>query len=82
VGPEEVASARARFPNLDIVRFTSKGHGRLDLTKAVRFQLESQGVPANSIFVSDVDTYSSSELFSDRAVRPCGRFALIVSVEP
>ncbi len=52
------------------------GHWLLDLVAANRRQLRSAGVPGDSIGESGLTT-ADPELFSDRAQRPCGRFALL-----
>ncbi len=51
------------------------GHWLVDLVAANAQQLRRAGVPAASISRAPVDT-THPALFSDRAARPCGRFAL------
>ncbi|HVT69685.1 MAG TPA: laccase domain-containing protein, partial [Trebonia sp.] len=57
---------------------TRPGHALFDLTGAVRRQLTAAGVPAESVSDMAVDTKTSTaDFFSDRAARPCGRFAAV-----
>ncbi len=51
-------------------------HWRVDLVAANRQQLQRAGVPPGSIAMSERRT-DDDALFSDRAARPCGRFALL-----
>ena len=51
------------------------GHWRADLVAANAQQLRRAGVPAGSLERAPLDT-ADPALFSDRAARPCGRFAL------
>lgn len=79
VGPQESDAVRAAFPDLDLLRPTRAGHACLDLLGALRWQLEQAGVPPQQVQDSGVDTLTSSDTyFSDRALRPCGRFAAVV----
>ena len=79
VGPGEVAAVRAAFPELDVLRPTRAGHACLDLVQVLRWQLARAGVPADRVEVMAVDTLTrTDEWFSDRAARPCGRFAAVV----
>jgi len=80
VGPEVVSGltqAAAPAP-LDpgVARPDGPGHWRVDLVAANRQQLRAAGVPADAIFDSGTST-AAPEFFSDRAVRPCGRFGLL-----
>jgi polyphenol oxidase len=52
------------------------GRARVDLVAAVRQQLLAAGVHADHVFESGATTADPS-FFSDRAARPCGRFALL-----
>lgn len=79
VGPAEVADIRTAFPELDVLRETREGHACLDLVTVLRRQLADAGVPSSGVEVMAVDTLTSTaEFFSDRAARPCGRFAAVV----
>jgi YfiH family protein len=52
------------------------GHWRVDLVAANRHQLIAAGVARDRIFESGITT-ADPDLFSDRAMRPCGRFGLL-----
>jgi hypothetical protein len=66
-----------------LLRPSRPGHALFDLAGAVRGQLQAAGVPAASIYDLAIDTRASTgEFFSDRAARPCGRFAAIVRLGP
>jgi polyphenol oxidase len=52
------------------------GHARVDLVAAVRQQLAAAGLRAEHVLDSGTTTADPS-FFSDRAARPCGRFALL-----
>jgi YfiH family protein len=52
------------------------GHWRVDLMAANRQQLLLAGLTPNHIFDCGVTT-ADDDYFSDRAARPCGRFALL-----
>lgn len=79
VGPAEVADVRDAFPGLDVLRPTRRGHACLDLVAVLRRQLADTGVPTSGVEVMAVDTLASTDdFFSDRAARPCGRFAAVV----
>jgi YfiH family protein len=71
-------SAAAAFLGPD----SAAGHWLLDLCAANRFALCEAGVPDAQIHVTDTptgptDPASPGSFFSDRAVRPCGRLALV-----
>ena len=59
-----------------VARADGPGHWRVDLAAANRQQLVLRGVPAAQIYDCGVTT-ADERLFSDRAARPCGRFALL-----
>ena len=57
------------------------GHALFDLVGAIRRQLKGAGVPAAQVYDLGIDTRTSTgDFFSDRAARPCGRFAAIVRI--
>ena len=58
-----------------VVRPDGPGHWLADLVAANAQQLRRAGVPTGSIERAALDT-ADRALFSDRAARPCGRFAL------
>ena len=59
-----------------VVRPDGPGHWLADLAAANRQQLRMGGVPTEQIFDCDLTT-ADDRLYSDRAARPCGRFALL-----
>ena len=64
-----------------LLRPSRPGHALFDLAGAVRGQLQAAGVPAASIYDLAIDTRTSTtEFFSDRAARPCGRFAAVAAL--
>lgn len=50
---------------------------RLDLGAVVRHQLSRAGVPDGNVSALALSTDDTTVFFSDRAQRPCGRFALV-----
>jgi polyphenol oxidase len=77
VGDEVADAARACFDgDVDgIVRPDGTGRWLLDLWAANRRILVETGVRPGSIEVSPIGTGPGTPFFSDRAARPCGRFA-------
>ena len=74
VAPEELSA--------EVARPTGSGRWRVDLMAANRQQLVLAGVTPAHIFDCGVTT-ADDDYFSDRAARPCGRFALFARlVEP
>jgi YfiH family protein len=63
----------------DVARTDGPEHWRLDLVAANRQQLELAGVPPEQIVGSETST-EHDDFFSDRAARPCGRFALMAQL--
>lgn len=59
-----------------VARPDGPGHWLVDLAAANRQQLRQRGVPGEQIYDCGVTT-TDERFFSDRAVRPCGRFALL-----
>ena len=59
-----------------VVQPDGPGHWLVDLAAANRQQLARRGVPAGQIYDCGVTT-ADERFFSDRAARPCGRFALL-----
>ena len=64
-------------------RPTREGAAAFDLRSAVLERLVEHGISRDLVEV-DVRTTTDSrnELFSDRAVRPCGRFMLVAALRP
>ena len=74
VGPE-VAQHFADVPD---ARYPDDGdRSRLDLRAVALHQLRAGGVDGDHVEVSRQSTDGGGLFFSDRAVRPCGRFALV-----
>jgi len=63
----------------DVAQADGPDHWRVDLIAANRQQLALAGVAPGRIFTSGVAT-SHDDYFSDRAARPCGRFALMAQL--
>jgi len=81
IGPAEVAEVTAAFGGqaAGLLTASRPGHALFDLKGAIHRQLSAAGVPAGNVCDLAVDTRTSTdEFFSDRAARPCGRFAAIV----
>lgn len=54
------------------------GHALFDLPGAIRRQLQAAGAPSANVHDLAIDTRQSTDtFFSDRAARPCGRFAAV-----
>ncbi len=68
VAPDELSA--------DVARSAGDGRWRVDLMAANRQQLVLAGVAPAHIFDCGVTT-ADDDYFSDRAARPCGRFALL-----
>ncbi|MBA2281746.1 MAG: laccase domain-containing protein, partial [Acidimicrobiia bacterium] len=81
--PAEVADVAAAFPDAPALLVpTHDGHATFDLPAAVRLRLLAAGVPAPAITVTGLDTRRGTDTwFSDRAERPCGRFALVAAID-
>lgn len=58
------------------------GRWRFDLWAANTRLLTAAGVPPQQISVSGIPTGPDTPFFSDRAQRPCGRFALLATLTP
>lgn len=83
VGPAEVGAVQRAFPTLDLLEPTRDGHANLALAPAVLHQLAQAGVARRAVEVMGLDTRTSTDLlFSHRAARPCGRFALVAVIQP
>lgn len=80
IGAAETAEVTAAFGDVGtrLLVPTRPGHAAFNLTAAIRAQLRAAGVPAGNVHDMAVDTRTSTEdFFSDRAARPCGRFAAV-----
>ncbi|HKH87977.1 MAG TPA: polyphenol oxidase family protein [Acidimicrobiales bacterium] len=84
----EVAEAASRCFGVDIDEVIrpndagGTGPYLFDLWQANRRLLLEAGVPPEHIHVARVPTGGGGPFFSDRAVRPCGRNALLVRLHP
>jgi copper oxidase (laccase) domain-containing protein len=74
VGPE-VATQFAAYPESVIADVEDRS--RLDLRAITARQLLEQGVLDHNITLSCQSTDGGELFYSDRAQRPCGRFALV-----
>jgi hypothetical protein len=80
IGAAEAAEVTAAFAGAEkrLLTPTRPGHAAFDLATAIRRQLRTAGVPAGNVHDLAIDTRTrTDDFFSDRAVRPCGRFAAI-----
>lgn len=84
IGAAEAAEVAAAFGDADeLLTPTSPGHATFDLKAAIRRQLHTAGVGPASVHDLSIDTRTSTDdFFSDRAARPCGRFAAIACLRP
>jgi YfiH family protein len=73
----EATAPHALHP--DVARPDGPGHWLVDLVAANRQQLDLAGVPPAQIIDGGTST-SDDDFFSDRAARPCGRFALMAQL--
>jgi YfiH family protein len=86
IGPAEAAEVAAAFSagvtGTRLLRPSGRpGHALFDLTGAIRVQLRAAGVPEDSVHDLAIDTRTSTaDFFSDRAARPCGRFAVVAAL--
>jgi YfiH family protein len=79
VGQEvaEAAAACFRGNTADIVRPDGTGRFTFDLWAANRRVLTEAGVAAANVEISPIGTGPGTPWYSDRAARPCGRFAAL-----
>jgi len=80
IGATEVSEVMTAFGDAGarLLTPTRPGHATFDLTAAVRRQLRAAGVSAGNIHDLAIDTAAATDtFFSDRAARPCGRFAAV-----
>jgi hypothetical protein len=82
IGDAEAAEVTAAF-GPELLTPSRPGHATFDLTGAIRRQLDAVGIPAGNVYDLATDTRTSTDdYFSDRAARPCGRFAAIACLNP
>jgi hypothetical protein len=80
IGATEASQVSAAFgeAGASLLTPTRPGHATFDLAAAIRTQLRTAGVPEGNVYEMAVDTRASTDdFFSDRAARPCGRFAAV-----
>jgi YfiH family protein len=78
IGDAEAAEITAAFGDAGLLTPTRPGHSTFDVAGALRIQLRKAGVGEDQVHDMGIDTRTSTgEFFSDRAARPCGRFAAI-----
>jgi len=84
VGPEVADAVLACFagPATDLVWPDGTGRWHLDLVAANHRTLIEAGVPEANIEACGVATGEGTPFFSDRTVRPCGRFAALAALRP
>jgi len=76
VGPEVAAAVEAEFGATGVIRPDGTGRWLLGLAAANRLVLREAGLPDGNIHAA-ARTTGDGLFFSDRAVRPCGRLALV-----
>jgi len=72
----EVADALGAAGCAEAVLPDGTGRFLADLAAANAAQLESAGIPRSNVTTTPMSTDGGGRFFSDRAARPCGRFAL------
>ena len=80
IGQAEVSQVMAVFgaAGTRLLVQNRPGHALFNLAGAVRGQLRAAGIPEANVHDLAIDTRTSTtEFFSDRAARPCGRFAAV-----
>ena len=84
VGDEVAEAVRACFGGsaTELVWPDGTGRWQLDLVAANHRILLEAGVPEASIEACGVTTGEGTPFFSDRAARPCGRFAALATLRP
>jgi polyphenol oxidase len=82
VGPEVAEAVVEAFgPDADaLIRPDGTGRWLLDLWAATRVALTRAGIPDEQIALAAVPTGPDGPFFSDRALRPCGRFGLLATL--
>ncbi len=86
IGQAEAAEVTAVLGDAAAGLLTPSGRPRralFDLTGAIGGQLRAAGVPRHNVYDLAIDTRTSTaDFFSDRAARPCGRFAAVAVLRP
>jgi YfiH family protein len=81
VGDEVVGALCPHGPDPAVARPDGSGHWLVDLVEANRRRLVAAGLDPSHIVCAGPST-ADPEYFSDRAARPCGRFALLARLWP
>lgn len=84
IGAAEAAEVTAAFGGAAarLLTPTRPGHATFDLLAAIRGQLAAAGIKPANVHDLAIDTRTSTaDFFSDRAARPCGRFAAIACLQ-
>jgi purine-nucleoside/S-methyl-5'-thioadenosine phosphorylase / adenosine deaminase len=85
IGTAEASEVMAAFgpEGKQLLAENRPGHALFDLTGAIRHELTAVGVPSANVHDLAIDTRQSTDsFFSDRAARPCGRFAAVACLHP
>jgi polyphenol oxidase len=78
IGESQATEITAAFGNAGLLTPTRPGHWTFDVVGALRSQLREADVKDENVHAMGVDTRTATEeFFSDRAVRPCGRFMAV-----
>jgi len=78
IGESQATEITAAFGDAGLLKPTRPCHWTFDVLGALRIQLRESGVKNENVHAMGVDTRTSTdEFFSDRAVRPCGRFMAV-----
>ncbi len=78
IGEAQAAEITAAFGDAGLLKPTRPGHWTCDVVGALRIQLRESGIKDENVHAMGVNTRTSTgEFFSDRAVRPCGRFMAV-----
>ncbi len=81
VGDEVAEALCPDGPDPDVARPDGPGHWLVDLDSANRHRLVAAGLDPARILSAGGST-ADADYFSDRAARPCGRFALLARLGP
>jgi purine-nucleoside/S-methyl-5'-thioadenosine phosphorylase / adenosine deaminase len=85
IGQAEASQVTAVFgaAGTELLTPGRPGHATFDLTGAIRRQLRTAGVSPGNVHDLAIDTRTATDdFFSDRAARPCGRFAAVALLRP
>ncbi len=83
VGDDVAEAARCCFGDDvdDVLTPDGTGRWRFDLWRANRRLLRDAGVPDDNVLSAELPTGQGTAFFSNRAQRPCGRFALLAQIQ-